>query len=100
MHNSYLFDRVTVRGRLGEQAKNKTWLDLASLYYYSKLVFWLSSYSASSVHFNLSSLFSKGQDPTGFLCPSSQKTETEITLHYISFQRPIRSLECRKKSEN
>ena len=91
MHNSYLFDRVTVRGRLGEQAKNKTWLDLASLYYYSKLVFWLSSYSASSVHFNLSSLFSKGQDPTGW---------TEITLHYISFQRPIRSFECRKKSEN
>ena len=64
MHNSYLFDRVSVRGRLGEQAKNKTWLDLASLYYYySKLVFWLSSYSASSVHFN----------PTGFLCPSSPK---------------------------
>ena len=58
MHNSYLFDRVTVRGRLGEQAKNKTWFDLASLYYYSKLV-WLSSYSASSVHFNLSSLFNK-----------------------------------------
>ena len=74
MHNSYLFDRVSVRGRLGEQAKNKTWLDLASLYYYySKLVFWLSSYSASSVHFNLSSLFSKGQDPTGFFCPSSPK---------------------------
>lgn len=74
MRNSYLFDRVSVRGRLGEQAKNKTWLDLASLYYYySKLVFWLSSYSASSVPFNLSSLFSKGQDPTGFLCPSSPK---------------------------
>ena len=74
MHNSYLFDRVTVRERLGEQAKNKTWFDLASLYYYySKLVVWLSSYSASSVHFNLSSLFSKGQDPTGFFCPSSPK---------------------------
>lgn len=72
MHNSYLFDRVIGRGRLGEQAKNKTWLDLTSLYYYSKLV-WLSSYSASSVHFNLSSLFSKRQDPIGFFCPSSPK---------------------------
>lgn len=72
MHNSYLFDRFPVRGRLGEQAKNKIWLDLASLYYYSKLV-WLSSYSASSVQFNLSSLFSKGEDLTGFFCPSSPK---------------------------
>jgi len=71
MHNSYLIERVTVRGRLGEQAKNKTFM--ASLYYYSKLV-WLSSYSAlSPVHFNLSSLFSKGQNPTGFFCPSSPK---------------------------
>ena len=80
MHNSYLFDRVTVRGRLGEQATNKTWLDLALLYYYSKLV-WLSGYSASSVHFIF--LIFKRSRSNWFLLPFQSKKRRRKSLCII-----------------